>query len=141
MYIPLSHFDLALTTTPGVVQQRIRRPLLVPKAEPPQAKSPPDTPAHEIGTFCVARNSNDPFNTTWCWPRSSELDSVLFCPALLSHPPSPQLPHGALSVCFICHMSGCQQPDLQPQQISSALLKSTSLGSYSSSPRMRTLEH
>lgn len=101
MYIPFSHFDLALMTTPRVAQQSIRRPLLVPKAESPQDKSPPDMPAHEIGAFCEVRKSNDPFNTTWCWPRSSELHSELFCPALLCHPPSPHLPHYVYLCAFL----------------------------------------
>lgn len=68
MHIPPSHFKLAQMTTPEGAQQRIRRSLLVPKAKSPQEKSPPDRPAHEIGAFHVVRKSNDPFNTTWCWP-------------------------------------------------------------------------
>lgn len=97
MYIPLTHFDLALMTTPGVAQQRIRRPLLVPKAKSPQDNGSPDMPAHEIGAFRVVRKSNDQFNTTWCWPREQWAGRG----AALSHPPGPHQPHCV----YLCALS------------------------------------
>lgn len=39
MYIPLSHFDLALMTTPGVAQQRIRRTCWFPKLSLPKTRA------------------------------------------------------------------------------------------------------
>lgn len=68
MYITLSHFELAQMTTSEYAQRRIRRPLLVPKAESPQDDSPSDMPTHEIWAFHVVRKSDNTFTITWCWP-------------------------------------------------------------------------
>lgn len=90
--------------------------------------------AHEIGAFCVVRKSNDPFNTTWCWPREQWAGQCAVLPSTAVSSSQPTAATPCVSVCFICHVSGCQQPDLHPQQTTSALLKSTSLGGIPAHP-------
>lgn len=136
MYIPPSHFELAQMTTPEGAQQKIRRSLPVPKAESPQEGSPPGRPAHEVGTFHVVRKSSDPFNTTWCWPSERRAGWCAMCLTLPNH-----VCHIAcVCVLYPPDASGFQQPDLQPQQTSAALLYPMGLRRYSSSPRTRPLE-
>lgn len=75
MYISLSNLELAQMTTPEGAQQRIRRFLLVPKAESPQDKSPPDV---RWGHFTESGKSMTHLTQLGIGQASSKLDSVLF---------------------------------------------------------------
>lgn len=90
-----------MTTTEGA-KWRIRKPLLVPTAECPQDKSPPNMPTHEIGVFHVVRKSNNPFNTSPCWPGEQKAGwyAVLFSTAASSSQPTSAT--RCTTVCFIC---------------------------------------
>lgn len=91
MCISLSNFKLAQMTTPEGAQQRIRRFLLLPKAEPPQDESPPVRRGH----FMELGKSTTHLTPFGVGQASRELDSVPFWSTLLSHPPNPCLPHHA----------------------------------------------